>query len=264
MSGARVAFLFRADPAFGLAIPGGPLIFAVMMRKTLVILLCACAPAGLAAAELRYQVTLAGLPLMALALDLNDRGVAYRANITARADGAADFVAQVRGEEAKATRLYRIEISGADWHQRTVVETGAGASPRRIDPEPRHGATVAAAGAIDPVKALVEALRAAGRGRCPADVTVFDGWRNITIHFIETATDGVARICRFQTDAAISGDDPISRLLGAGEARFVDLGDGRADIQTLRFGPALFGLVMRRISTASSSSDEKDPRDDRL
>lgn len=209
----------------------------------------------------RYSVTLAGLPLMEIALDLTDRGVAYRATITARADGVAGFTATLTGDEADSGRRYRFDIEADDWRQRTVVETPVGAQPQRIDPAPRAGATRAAAGAVDPVMALVGVLRAAGKGRCPGDVTVFDGWRNIAVTFTENTAVGDERVCRFTTDAATGGDDPIDRLLGAGEARFVDAGGGRADIESVRFGPALFGLLIRRITP---SPDEKDRSHDRL
>lgn len=220
-----------------------------------------------ALAEPRYAVTLAGLPLMEIELDLVDRGSAYRAAITARAD-AAGYVARLSGEDADVGRIYRFEIEAEDWRQRTVVETPVGARPQRTDPAPRAGATRAAQGAVDPVMALVGALRAAGEGRCPGDVRVFDGWRNIAVTFTEGAAVGDARVCRFTTDAATSGDDPIDRLLGAGEARFVDAADGRADIESVRIGPALFGLMVRRIAPSPSDthifSDQKDLGHDRL
>lgn len=230
------------------------------MRLALATLLLAAAATPVAAAPLRYALTLAGVPFGTLTIDAEEAGGRYRSALAFEATGLAGFldyglegsaIGRAGADHALAPDLFtaRSHSPRAIRHTRIDWKDGAPAFVA-VDP-PRADAVdpAAAAGAVDPATALSAlALPHAAGGACGERVEVFDGSRLVRLQ-LDAATPREGEIVCGGLYTRLGGEPltPIEPAECPFQLRYGIEPDGRAVLQEIRiptrFGPASIARV---------------------
>jgi hypothetical protein len=178
-----------------------------------------------APARLGYEVYFGGLQALALQVDVDLSDARYRVALSAHTEGVIDWLfgwtAQARSEGQVTEGAVRPLRHGAEaqWHgnRRTVALTfhddgtiAAAVEPSAEDDEREPVTAAQTAGALDPISAVLLAMRSlAAHGSCAQRLKVFDGRRRFDLVFSDGGKadlkpteygsfSGAATVCLFE------------------------------------------------------------------